>query len=299
VLAKWGTVTDELQKQACHATKIVLHSSDGTVLHTQNMILESDGYPFLSNHRGFAQVVFYNFAIKLGIKVEFGVRITEYFDDKNSAGVIANGVRYEADVVIGCDGIHSKARDAVTGVPTKPISSGFAIYRAWYPLDHLHGDPLLEDLANGGDSMNAWIGPDVHCFATVCSAADRLVVLITHKDDYAVEESWSSLGRIEDVMKVVNGWDPILQRLVKTIPADKLIDWKLLWRDPVRRWVSDNGRIALCGDSAHPFLPSSGNGASQAIEDSATIAATLRLAGRGNVVLALRAYEALRYKLTI
>jgi 2-polyprenyl-6-methoxyphenol hydroxylase-like FAD-dependent oxidoreductase len=83
--------------------------------------------------------------------------------------------------------------------------------------------------------------------------------------------------------------------LVKILPPENLIDWKLLWRDPVGKWVSDNGRIALSGDAAHPFLPSSGNGASQAVEDSATIATTLRLAGRGNVKLALKAYETLRH----
>jgi 2-polyprenyl-6-methoxyphenol hydroxylase-like FAD-dependent oxidoreductase len=65
----------------------------------------------------------------------------------------------------------------------------------------------------------------------------------------------------------------------------------------LKKWVSQKGRIALSGDAAHPFLPSSGNGASQAIEDSATIATSLRLAGQKNVKLALKAYETLRYDL--
>jgi 2-polyprenyl-6-methoxyphenol hydroxylase-like FAD-dependent oxidoreductase len=86
-----------------------------------------------------------------------------------------------------------------------------------------------------------------------------------------------------------------LKAIVSVTPKNRLIDWKLLWRDPIRKWVSEGGRVAISGDAAHPFLPSSGNGASQAIEDSVTIATALRLAGRENVKLALRAYETLRY----
>jgi len=64
----------------------------------------------------------------------------------------------------------------------------------------------------------------------------------------------------------------------------------------LKQWVSDGGRVALSGDAAHTFLPSSGNGASQALEDSTTLATVLELAGKNNIPLALRAYESLRYE---
>ena len=47
---------------------------------------------------------------------------------------------------------------------------------------------------------------------------------------------------------------------------------------------------------AHPFLPTSTQGASQAVEDGATIAMCLAKGGKGNVPLALRAYFDLRYE---
>lgn len=37
-----------------------------------------------------------------------------------------------ADVVIGADGVRSKARELVLGYFDKPKSSGYAVYRAWY-----------------------------------------------------------------------------------------------------------------------------------------------------------------------
>ena len=96
---------------------------------------------------------------------------------------------------------------------------------------------------------------------------------------------------------MVDGWDEKLRTIFQSIPDEKLIDWKLLWRDPVASWVSKNGRIALLGDAAHPHLPSSGQGAAQAIEDGATVGAVLDRAGK-DVALGFRVYEKLRWTFT-
>lgn len=49
------------------------------------------------------------------------------------------------------------------------------------------------------------------------------------------------------------------------------------------------------GDAAHPFLPTSSQGASQAVEDGAVVAMCLEKAGKGNVLLALKTFFALRH----
>ena len=295
VLAKWGNVLSEVKKRCTWANEAIIHNQKGEILHVQKMILENNGYPFCNAHRSYYQAAFYQYALSLGIKMNMGVRVTEYFENDFEAGFVVNGKRHSAQVVIGADGVHSRCRHFVTGRSDSPISSGFAIYRAWLPLSALGDNPLTNDIKNGGDSMNAWIGQDVHVFVTVCENAKSLAYLVTHKDEYSVEESYSFPGKVEDVMKVLRGWDPKLEAVVKATPPDKLIDWKLLWRNPVKHWVSKKGRIALSGDAAHPFLPSSGNGASQAVEDATTIASLLDLAGKDNIALALRAYENLRY----
>lgn len=81
--------------------------------------------------------------------------------------------------------------------------------------------------------------------------------------------------------------------IVEKTPS--LVDWKLVYRDPLPRWVSDHGRIALLGDSAHPFLPTSAQGATQAMEDGVTIAICLRRAGKNQVPTAVRTYQEIRY----
>jgi 2-polyprenyl-6-methoxyphenol hydroxylase-like FAD-dependent oxidoreductase len=96
------------------------------------------------------------------------------------------------------------------------------------------------------------------------------------------------------MLKACEGWDDKLRAVINRIPENILIDFKLLWRDPVTKWVSDNGRVVIVGDAAHPHLATSGQGAAQAIEDGATLGATIDRAGQKNVQTALRVFEKLR-----
>lgn len=96
------------------------------------------------------------------------------------------------------------------------------------------------------------------------------------------------------MVKVVEGWDPVIHAAVQAIPPENIIDWKLLWRDPIKKWVSANGRVAIAGDAAHPHLPTSGSGAAQAIEDAATLGALTDKLGTKDIPLTLRTFERMR-----
>ena len=72
-----------------------------------------------------------------------------------------------------------------------------------------------------------------------------------------------------------------------------------MWRDLCEDWTSPAGRLVQVGDSAHSFLPSSGNGASQAMEDAITLATCLQLGGKSNVSSAARVYNKLRSVLSL
>src|SRR5262249_52633668 len=63
-------------------------------------------------------------------------------------------------------------------------------------------------------------------------------------------------------------------------------------RDPLSRWSV--GRVTLLGDGCHPMYPFMGQGAAQAIEDGAALAACLRAAGDVDPASTLRDYERLR-----
>lgn len=90
-------------------------------------------------------------------------------------------------------------------------------------------------------------------------------------------------------------WAPIFRELVALTPAKTIINFELLWRNPQPSWVSPQGRVVQIGDAAHSFLPASGNGATQAIEDAVSLAACLQLGGLERVPTAVRAHVRMRF----
>jgi salicylate hydroxylase len=81
---------------------------------------------------------------------------------------------------------------------------------------------------------------------------------------------------------------------VRTILAavDETFIWALFDRPPLERWT--HGRVTLLGDACHAMLPFMAQGAAQAIEDGAALAACLADATAADVTRALRRYEEVR-----
>ncbi|KAI2478037.1 hypothetical protein Ptr902_10720 [Pyrenophora tritici-repentis] len=174
-------------------------------------------------------------AIRQRVKVIFDAKVSEYWEYGDKAGIIVNGEKLVADAVIGADGVYSKTREYVTGAPDAPKRSGFAIYRSWFPLDRLLDDPLTHHFASPGkDSTYIWIGKDAHAIFHINTALRHVGAFITHKDTYTVEESWSYPGKTEDVLACVEGWDLVLRAIFSKIPEEVIVDYKLLWRDPIK-----------------------------------------------------------------
>lgn len=189
-------------------------------------------------------------------------------------------------------------RKHVTSFGDRPKKSGFAVYRSWFPLDALADDPVTADSAKSEKAFfKIWIAEDTHAILTTNPTLQSATFFVTHKDTRNIEEDWNLPGDINEMLNCVEGWDPLLSHIVRRIPPEVLVDYKLLWRDPVSKWVSDGGRVCLIGDSAHPHLPTAGTGAAQAIEDAATIGVVVDKVktGSAQIQTALKAYHKLRF----
>ena len=90
------------------------------------------------------------------------------------------------------------------------------------------------------------------------------------------------------------GFSDDIRDMVTAAPEDSMYDWRLMFRNPKPNWVSEGGHVVQLGDAAHTFLPSSGNGATQALEDGPSIATCLQLAGKSQIPLALKVHNKLR-----
>ncbi|KAK3652911.1 hypothetical protein LTR56_004859 [Elasticomyces elasticus] len=272
----------------------------------------ADEQPMVMQLRPLFHRMLYNQIQRFGIDVSYGRRIVEYYEDadRGVAGIVTDkGEREEADLVIAADGLSSHSRDVVLGGQGKGKPSGRSIVRAAIPLETAMADPLVAEyfgLKDGKDPvMQPWMGPETH--AMVLSYADKqgenkqLLWGLTYTElstaAQSTTESWQNSVSNEDVLRLMEkvlGWGEPMKALVRTMPEGSIIFWPLLWRNPNPLVHSKGGRVLQIGDAAHTFLPTSGNGATQAIEDAVTIAACLQHAGKADIPAAVRTHALLR-----
>ena len=193
-----------------------------------------------------------------------------------------NGVHISVEALVGADGIHSKVRQKLFGLE-KPRFTGCVAYRGLVPADRL-AHLYLEVTAQ------IWMGPGRH-FVHYYVHNQRLVnfVAVIEQDSWT-KESWTDRGEVADVLAAYEGWHPQVRSILESI--DETFIWALLDRTPMAHWSA--GRATLLGDACHAMLPFMAQGAAQAIEDGATLAACLSRVGAREVPQALRKYEALR-----
>ena len=207
---------------------------------------------------------------------DHGDRVEARFDNGASAGV---------DVLVGADGIKSTVRGLLFG-PGHPRFTGCVAYRGLVPVQRLKTLDLEV-------TVQVWMGPGRH-FVHYLVSAGRLVnfVAVIEQDTWT-RESWTDRGDIADALDAFEGWHPQVRTILGSV--DETFIWALFDRAPLRRWFA--GRVTLPGDACHAMLPFFAQGAAQAIEDGATLAACLapchRAAGSG-LAAALRRYETVR-----
>lgn len=120
--------------------------------------------------------------------------------------------------------------------------------------------------------------------------------VLTHKDDSDIAESWSEKTSKADVLSYLDQskFPDIWRHFLDVTPDDRLIDYKLVWRDPLTTWLSPSKKAAVIGDAAHTHLPTSAQGACQAVEDAVVAAMCLQKA-KGDVRLGLQVFERIRF----
>ncbi|KAL5508397.1 hypothetical protein ACEPAH_6016 [Sanghuangporus vaninii] len=293
---KWG-LGEQLAEVNTQHPHMTLHNYCGKVINVQPLPQRLYGSNSYNGRRGEIHQILLKYAKKIGTDIRFSKDVTGYWEDgeRNKAGVVVDGQRIEADVVVAADGARSRARKLALGYEDDAKPSGYAVYRAWFNSKEqgIDKDPLTDFFYKEGGDFHGWIGKDVHMLAMSFKSGDEFCWVLTHRDDNDIEESWSFPGKIPDVLSCVEGWDPRCRAIIEKAPS--CIDWKLVYREPSPTWISSGGRIVVIGDAAHPFLPTSMQGASQGVEDGVALATILKCAEKKNVPLGLQVFEHIRY----
>ncbi len=205
--------------------------------------------------------------------VDDGEKVELRFQDGSSA---------HADVLVGADGIHSTVRQILFGAQEAHFTKCMC-YRGLVPvrrIAHLH-IPVESQL---------WMGPGRHFIHYYVRNGDLLNFVAIVDQDTWTSESWTDRGDIADAIAAFAGWHAQVQGILNAV--DETFVWALFDRLPMEQWSV--GRVTLLGDACHAMLPFMAQGAAQAIEDGATLAACLARHGRGHVAEALRDYQARR-----
>ncbi|KAK3638074.1 hypothetical protein LTR56_013284 [Elasticomyces elasticus] len=182
----------------------------------------------------------------------------------------------EADVVIGCDGIHSAIRNQF--VVDKPIFSGTIAYRGVIPIASLSTWPFQSYSV-------AWLAKHRHLLVFPISRNEELniVAFVSDKPENEVadvQESWTSICDRQEVFDDFAGFDKTAQEVLSLMP-EQPSKWRLNDRKPLDKWHYMDGKVILLGDSAHAMLPHLGAGAGQSMEDGWVLGRALseRLSG--------------------
>jgi salicylate hydroxylase len=215
-------------------------------------------------------------------RVHLGHRLVSLAQlDDGAAARFENGAQINADVLVGADGIHSAVRAALFG-DEEPRFAGCVAYRGLVPASRI-ADLGLE---RGSQS---WVGPGAHLVHYFVSGGRLLNFVGWTEHDTWNREDWTDRATVARALAAFAGWHPQVRRIIAA--AETCFIWALFDRDPLPRWSV--GHATLLGDACHPMYPFMGQGAAQAIEDGAALAACLA-AGADDPVAALQRYERVR-----
>ena len=245
--------------------------SDGTVSQT---LKRSDLYRALRDE-----------AVSRGASVEYGKRLVDA-ETTPDGGVVArfeDGTEAEGDLLIGADGIHSRARR---------IIDPFAPSARYIPVLNIGGfaggvrvqaEPGTFRMVFG---KRAFFGYAVHPSGEVWWFANPPRAEEPSRAELAAVSSEQWREMLTDLFA---GDDTPAVEIIRATPG-RLSGWATYDLPSVPTW--HRGTMIVIGDAAHATAPSAGQGASMAIEDAVVLARCLR--DLPNTSRAFAVYERLR-----
>jgi 2-polyprenyl-6-methoxyphenol hydroxylase-like FAD-dependent oxidoreductase len=254
-----GFPTPAIVLRSCTGKRLGANSTgwtlpDGTISHT---IMRADLYRALQEQ-----------ARQRGITVAFGKRLVSA--EQAGDGVratFADGGSAEADLLIGCDGVHSAVRQAIDAGAPKPAYLGLITIGGYARGVSVQSEPGSYEMIFGKRAFFGYaLAPsgEVWWFANVPQAREpaRGEVQAIGSEEWRHRLAGLFAGdagpavRLIEATPQLTGASPI--HAMPHLPA----------------WHSD--RMVVIGDAAHAPSPTSGQGASLSLEDAVVLARCLR-----------------------
>jgi 2-polyprenyl-6-methoxyphenol hydroxylase-like FAD-dependent oxidoreductase len=197
--------------------------------------------------------------------VRYGARVVAVEPGPDRVTVrTEGGDAFEADVVVGADGIRSQVRDCVFGA-NPPVYLGYRSHR------------LVVANADGVEHFTEFLGRGQRV-GLVPIARDQLYVWTTFNSPREAAGAapdgaaglWARFARFTD---------PRVRGALTRVRSPEEVLCTDIEEVHQPAWV--RGRVVLLGDAAHALTPNMGQGAGMAMEDAAVLAEELAAASRG------------------
>lgn len=202
-------------------------------------------------------------------RVQLGFRCTQVGQDQRTAWVTdASGRQYEADFLVGADGVHSYVRHTLWGEwPLR--SAGYTSWRAVIPFTDWPGGTAGEIWGWGRRWGTMGLPQGEICW-------------------------WATLCQDQPLCKAFDGWPHPIQQILAATPPGAIHKAALSDLPGLPRW--GRNRITLLGDAVHATTPNLGAGAGMAILDAQQLAESL---ANQPTPAGLRHYESRRRAISI
>ena len=233
------------------------HESFQDKFHSQSLVMKrSHLHQFLHNEIQKQDIsILFNKRLK-HIEQKQNSRVVAHFEDNSS---------YEGDILIGCDGIHSKVREFILKETPRPSYTGVVGFGGFSSL-------ALTD-KNTGSDLTMTFGKEAFFGYFPANANETFWYSnIPQKNEPSRDEQLSQI-EIKSFLLDTHRHDPKpINDLIRN--TNNIDQWVIYDLPEISGWYS--GSIALVGDSAHATSPHGAQGASLAIEDALILAKCIR-----------------------
>ncbi|MEZ7813213.1 MAG: FAD-dependent monooxygenase [Paracoccaceae bacterium] len=221
-----------------------------------------------------------------GVVIEFGQKISAPDLSGSFPKIMGpDGRIYQAEIVIGADGVHSTVRSALNGLK-QPKYTGYVAWRAL-----ISAQPNEQELA----VAEVFMAPKRHFVSYPLRSGSLRNLIGIEARPNLTPEGWTHRETPVNFRTAFTGFAPRVQEWLVVLGEKPDIGfWGLYSHEDCAHWgrALPKGGVAILGDAAHPTLPFMAQGANLALEDAFVLAQALD--NCQDLGQALGSYQALR-----